>query len=41
MGDRCIDDLVALLCNCNLLENAHVEEIQDEIMECANAYSNE
>ena len=41
MEDQCIDDLVALLCNCNLLENAHVEEIRDEIMECANAYSNE
>ena len=27
MKDQCIDDLVALLCNCNLLENAHVEEI--------------
>ena len=41
MEDQCIDDLVALLCNCNLLENAHVEEIRDEIMECVNAYSNE
>ena len=38
---ECIDDLVALLCNCNLLENVHVEEIRDEIMECVNADSNE
>ena len=42
MEDRCIDDLVALLCNYNLLVNARdVEEIRDEIMECVNADSNE
>ena len=42
MEDQCIDDLVALLCNYSLLENAHnVEEIREEIMECVNADANE
>ena len=42
MEDQCLDDLVALLCNCSLLENAHnVEEIREEIMECVNADANE
>ena len=42
MEDQCIDDLVALLCNYSLLANAHnVEDIRDEIMECANADANE
>ena len=36
-----IDDLFALLCDCNLLENANNEEIHDEIMECVNADTNE
>ena len=42
MEDQGLDDLVALLCNCSLLENAHnVEEIRDEIMECVNENANE
>ena len=42
METQCIDDHVALICNCSLLENAQdVEEIRHEIMECVNAYSNE
>ena len=42
MEDQCIDDLVALLCKCSLLETTHnVEEIRDEIMECVNANANE
>ena len=42
LGDQCIDGLVALLCNYNLLENTHnVEEIWDQIMECVNADANE
>ena len=42
MEDQGLDDLVALLCNCSLLENAHnVEEIREEIIECVNADANE
>ena len=42
MEDQCLDDLVALLCNYSLLENAHnVEEIQEEIMECVDQNVNE
>ena len=42
MEDEGLDDLVALLCNCSLLENAYnVEEIREENMECVNADANE
>ena len=42
MEDQCINDRPTLLCNCNLLVDAHdVEEIRDEIMECVNGDSNE
>ena len=42
MEHQCIDDLIALLYNCNFLGNAHnIKEIRDEIKECVNVNSNE